>query len=284
MIEEIAAQQPADEAGLARVLIVEDHTMLAEALALGLRNRGFACRVADSSGTKATLDEAARWHPALVLLDLDLGAADGLSLVRGLRATGARVLVITGCRDESRLAAAVALGAAGWVSKTEAFESFISAAERAVRNEPLIGLVRLEELTHLGRERLREEADLRTRAAQLTPREREVLAAMADGTTAQGLSERFTISIGTARAHIRSILMKLGVSTQLAAVAMARQLVATRRGIAPDAVQSALGKETAGDSFAPPANRMAALRELRRDAEPANRSSSGSERTVCGGS
>jgi two-component system, NarL family, nitrate/nitrite response regulator NarL len=245
MIEQTAANNPVDDAAVhARVLIVEDHQMLAEALALGLGNRGFDCRVADLSDIGSTLDEAARWHPALVLLDLDLGAADGLSFLRNLRATGARVLVITGCRDESRLAAAVALGAAGWVSKTEAFEQLLAFAERAARDEPLIALVRLEELTQLGREQLKAEADLRTRAALLTPREREVLAAISDGTSAQGVAERFTISIGTARAHIRSILMKLGVSTQLAAVAMVRQLAATRRGIAPDDIRTTLSGDT----------------------------------------
>jgi DNA-binding NarL/FixJ family response regulator len=244
MIEEVGAEQSSEETAHSRVLIVEDHQMLAEALALGLGNRGFECRIADFRAIHASLEETAQWRPVLVLLDLDLGDIDGLSLLRDLRATGARVLVITGCRDESRLAAAIALGAVGWVRKTEAFEVFISAAERAARNEPLIGLVRLEELTSLGHEQLKAEADLKTRAGLLTPREREVLAALSEGTTAQGVADQFTISLGTARAHIRSILMKLGVSTQLAAVAMVKQLVATRHGFAPDAALSALAKQT----------------------------------------
>jgi DNA-binding NarL/FixJ family response regulator len=235
----------------ARVFIVEDHQMLAEALALGLVSRGFECRMADLFSLEATLSDAAHWGPALVLLDLDLGAADGLSLVRKFRAIGARVLVITGCRDESRLAAAIALGAAGWVNKTEAFEQLLVAAERAARDEPLLALVRREELTELGREQLKAEADLRTRAALLTPREREVLAAIAEGSSAQVVADQFVISLGTARAHIRSILIKLGVSTQLAAVAIARQLVATRRGIAPDDIHTALAGETPSKAKAP---------------------------------
>lgn len=243
MIEQFAAKPSLDADANARVLIIEDHQMLAEALALGLGNRGFDCHVADLLEIRSALGEAVQWHPTLVLLDLDLGGVDGLSLVRDLRSTGARVLVITGCRDESRLAAAVALGAAGWVSKSEPFEQLLAYAERAARDEPLIALRCLEELTQLGREQLRIEADLRTRAALLTPREREVLAAISEGTSAQAVADRFVISVGTARAHIRSILMKLGVSTQLAAVAMARQLVATRRGIAPDDIRSALSDE-----------------------------------------
>ena len=251
MIEEVTAEQTADATAHSRVLIVEDHQMLAEALALGLSNRGFECRVADFRAIQASIDEAAQWSPALVLLDLDLGDEDGLSLLRNLRATGARVLVVTGCRDESRLAAAIALGAVGWVRKTEAFEVLISTAERAARNQPLIGLVRFEELTSLGHERLKAEALLRTQTASLTPREREVLSALSEGTTAQGVAEQFTISLGTARAHIRSILMKLGVSTQIAAVAIVRQLVATRHGFAPDEVLSALGDGNSGDIRSP---------------------------------
>lgn len=251
MIEGVTTEQSPNVATPSRVLIVEDHQMLAEALALGLTNRGFECRVADFRAIQASLNEAAQWRPALVLLDLDLGGEDGLSFLRNLRATGARVLVVTGCHDESRLAAAIALGAVGWVRKTEAFEVLISQAERAARNEPLIGLVRFEELTSLGQERLKAEADLRTRAALLTPREREVLAALSEGTTAQGVAERFTISLGTVRAHIRSILMKLGVSTQLAAVAMVRQLVATRHGFSPDEALSALAERNSSANGSP---------------------------------
>ena len=64
--------------------------MLAEALALSLSARGYVCSVAALDGPISVVAQAAQQRSALVLLDLDLGGYDGLDLVAGLRATGAR--------------------------------------------------------------------------------------------------------------------------------------------------------------------------------------------------
>lgn len=214
-----------------RVLIVEDHRLLADALALGLQGRGLQCRVAALGAGQQVVEQAADWRPALVLLDLDLGPVDGLDLVGELRSTGARVLVVSGCRDEARLAAAVALGAVGWVSKSGPFEELLQAAELAARDQPLVAATRREALAALGRRHLDSDLDLKSRMGLLTDREVQVLGAMADGLNAQQMAERFVVSVGTVRSHIRAVLSKLGVSTQLAAVAMAQQLaVSWRRG------------------------------------------------------
>ena len=213
-----------------RVLIVEDHRLLADALALGLQGRGLPCRVAALGELPQVVEQAIEWRPTLVLLDLDLGVVDGLDLVDGMRSTGARVLVVSGCRDEGRLAAAVALGAVGWVSKSGPFEELLQAAELAARDQPLVTPTRREALAALGRRHLDSDLDLKSRMGLLTDREMQILGAMADGLSAQQMAERFVVSIGTIRSHIRAVLTKLGVSTQLAAVAMAQQLAASWRG------------------------------------------------------
>ena len=198
--------------------------MLAEALALSLSARGYVCSVAALDGPISVVAEAAQQRSALVLLDLDLGGYDGLDLVAGLRATGARILVVTGYTDEPRLAECIALGASGWVSKTEPFERLIEAAELAMRNRPLFGAARQEQLRELGHISLMNERDLKRRMAQLTQREREVLEALANGESAEKIAADLVVSIGTVRSHIRGILTKLGVSSQLAAVAKVREL------------------------------------------------------------
>lgn len=216
----------AQRAKATAILIVEDHEMLAEALVLALSDRGFDCAVAQLTSAVTVLEQAAQLRPALVLLDLNLDDADGRDLIPGLRATGARVLLVTACTDESPIASALALGASGWVNKAQPFERLLDAAESVMRNRPLLGDARYEELIQMGRARLEAEREVKQRMAQLTVRERQVLWALSEGEGAEQIARAFFVSIGTVRSHIQGILGKLGVSSQLAAVARARLLLA----------------------------------------------------------
>ena len=213
------------------VLIVDDHQMLAEALGRGLTARGFQCQIAGLRSADAVTKEASRLSPDLVLLDLDLGSMDGLQLIRSLRAAGRRVLVVTGCDDQKRLAAAVALGSVGWVAKARPFEEVLDAAESAYRDRPLLRPEHREHLTKTGRQYVTSDAEVQGRIAKLTPREREVLHAIIRGDTAQEMAEDFVLSVGTVRSHIGSVLAKLGVSSQLAAAAVAVGWAASKRGL-----------------------------------------------------
>ena len=210
---------------MASILIVENHDLLAEALVLALSDRGFDCTVAQLTSAVPVLEQAAQLRPALVLLDLNLDDADGLDLIRGLRAIGAKVLVVTGCTDESRVASALALGASGWVSKAQPFERLLDAAESVMRDRPLVGDARYAELIQLGTARLEADRELKQRMAQLTVREREVLWALSEGESAGEIAKALVVSLGTVRSHIQGILGKLGVSSQLAAVARARSML-----------------------------------------------------------
>lgn len=216
---------PSQDIGNGRILIVEDHTMLAQALALGLSlsGHGFDCRIAELAGPKSVVEQANEFRPYLVLLDLDLGLLDGLDLVRALRGSGARVLVVTGSHDERRLAATLSLGTEGWVNKDEPFEQLIDRALLVMSGRALMSPRRLSELASVGRKHLTNLGEGRARLDRLTPREREVLAALDRGGSAQELATDLFLSIATVRSHIRSILTKLEVPSQLAAVAMARR-------------------------------------------------------------
>ncbi|HEY6538133.1 MAG TPA: response regulator transcription factor [Candidatus Dormibacteraeota bacterium] len=209
---------------------MENHELLAQALSLALADRGFHCTIAPQHDRSALVAQAVELRPALVLLDLFLDDADGLDYIGDLRATGARVLVVTGCTDESRLASALALGASGWVSKAQPFERLLDAAESVIRGRPLVTDVRYQELLQLGRAHLQAERELKQRMAQLTAREREVLWALAEGESAKDIAKTFFVSVGTVRTHIQGVLGKLEVSSQLAAVAQARLLLTSENG------------------------------------------------------
>lgn len=208
-----------------RTVIIEDHRMFAEVMALGLRLSGMQAGICPTDDEGKIVGCAKEQDPDLILLGLQLGALDGLTLIPPLRTLGAEILVVTGCKDESRLAAAVALGACGWVSKTEPFGQLVEACTVAAEHRPLIGPGRLEELVSLGRLRLRNERELEQRMTRLTYREQEVLAALEQGLTAGEIADDFVVSVATVRTHIRAILSKLGVSNQMAAVAKASHRV-----------------------------------------------------------
>ncbi len=199
--------------------------MLAQTLALALAPR-FECSVASLRGPAGVVDQAVWLHPDLVLLDLGLGPADGLDLIPGLLSSGAQVLLITGTTDEARLGAALALGASGWVIKSQPFERLVRAVETVLERRPLLGEAERTRLARLGSDRLDREREVRRRMRELTPREREVLSALSAGEAAGDIAHALSISIGTVRSHIQSIREKLGVPNQLAAVAAAGLLTA----------------------------------------------------------
>lgn len=213
------------------VLIVDDHRLMAEALERALAGRGFCCHVADLESSEGIIDQASRIRPDLVLLDLDLGPIDGLQLVRPLRVAGHRVLVLTGCEDPRRLGATVALGSVGWVLKNRPFEQVVEAAEAACRDRPLLSNERRDRLATTGRDYVQRDREMQARMTSLTQREHEVLSCIVRGDSAQEIADRLVVSLGTVRTHIRSVLSKLGVSSQLAAVAVAMHWAASKRGL-----------------------------------------------------
>lgn len=213
------------------VLVVDDHQFIATALVQLLCDRGFDAHAVPVTEPAAILAVAGCHAPGVVLLDLDLGVGpddlplDGADLVAPLRAAGWTVLVITGTSDLDRIAAAVAAGAANWLIKNVNFDEIAHMAAEAAHGRGLLPPAeRAAMVTRHRNNRLRQHGT-RTRLARLSPREREVLDHLVDGASPATIAADGFISLGTVRAHIRSILLKLEVNSQLAAAALARRHV-----------------------------------------------------------
>ena len=121
-------------------------------------------------------------RPGVVLLDLDLGdLGDGVELVQPLTELGARVLVVSGTTDRLRLAETVERGAVGFLSKQVPFEQLLSTVLDVVAQRPVLSTARryelMAELRSARAARSKDLAPFKT----LTPRERVVLAALAQG-------------------------------------------------------------------------------------------------------
>lgn len=204
--------------------VIDDHRLLGAALAAALGAMGFDVTSPALDSADDVLGEMSERRPAVALVDLDLGAmGPGEELIAPLRELGARVVVLSGTTDQLRLAGCICLGAEGFLPKTIPLDRLMSAVVAVAAGEPLIGLPERERLR-----RLAEEGRARSRSSgaafkNLSRSEAEVLSDLVDGKAVRRIAaERFR-SEATVRSQVRGILMKLGATSQLEAVAMARQ-------------------------------------------------------------
>ena len=204
-------------------LIVDDHGVLADGLAMALEAEGLPARVHVPASAEGILIAVADAGPHLVLLDLDLGLerGSGVDLVEPLQALGTRVLVLTGSTDRLMHARCLEAGAVGVASKAEPFDRLLDAIRRAARGEPAMGRRRREELLDELRHDRTARSERMAPFGRLTPKEASVLLALAEGRSAEAIARASYVSLPTVRTQIRGILVKLGVGSQLAAVGLA---------------------------------------------------------------
>ena len=212
-----------------RVLILDDHMLFAESLELALSLEGYDVRrlpLPEEGGSMATLRSLAlRANPRTVLLDLDLGRfGDGVNLIAPLARANINVVVLTASEDLGRWGGCMRLGARKVLPKSGALQAALATVRRLHQGLPVTSREELEDLLdHWARQRQVSD-DLRRRLDLLTPRERQVLGALIEGRTVRTISEQSVVSEATVRTQVKSILAKLEVSSQLAAVGMANQI------------------------------------------------------------
>lgn len=207
-----------------QLLVLDDYVIFAEAL---------VCRLNAEPGVWAvaatTIDDA-RWMLGerrfdVLLLDLDLGGADGLRFAMEAMSEypGMRVVVVTAGEDQNKVTDAVRVGISGWVSKSEPVEHLLTVITGSLRGEtwipPKFLTHVLAELKAVQRERSEHEALL----DRLTRREKEVLGWLATGMSLDAIASQLFLSRNTVRTHIQNMLSKLNVHSAVAAVAVARR-------------------------------------------------------------
>ena len=211
--------------GCVDVLIVDDHGLLAQSLTFALRAEGVRVERSTEISSEAILEAVEAQRPDVVLLDLDLGedAGTSLPLIAPIREFGSKVVTLTGVTDRVRLAECVEAGAIGIIPKSDAFEQLVAAVQQVVDDGSLLSRhERNELLAELRRHRDADRGRLRP-FVDLTPREAQVLDALMDGRSPEQIATDWVVSLATVRSQVRSLRVKLGVNSQLAAVGMARK-------------------------------------------------------------
>lgn len=201
-----------------KVLVVDDHPVVRQGLRTFLDLQEDITVVGESADGESCVDDADRLRPDVILLDLRMPGADGVTALRGLRDNPARVLVVTSYTEPSAVLPAVRAGAAGYVYK-DVDPPALAAAIRSVH----AGHV----LLHPDVARLLADSDARPGQADLTARERDVLAQVARGRSNREIARALSLSEKTVKTHVSAILGKLGVQdrTQAALHAVRTGLV-----------------------------------------------------------
>jgi DNA-binding NarL/FixJ family response regulator len=233
---------------ITRVLVVDDHEVFAEAL------EAFLGRQPDIRlvGSARDADEAMALlgkKPNVVLMDLDMPGTDGIEATRRIRvaAPDAKVVLLTGVERPDAIAKALSAGACGYVPKSRAVDEVLDVVRRAAAGEIIMPASDLASI--LGQLRGLGEDGL----ARLTPRETQVLRALAAGGTAAQIAESLGISTLTVQSHVKSILAKLGVHSKIEAITLAWRhgLAPTNRADPPASVSTPIERQDPTSSHAP---------------------------------
>jgi DNA-binding NarL/FixJ family response regulator len=210
--------------GPIRVLLVEDHASFRQALAFMLeREPGF--EVAEQVGSLAEarrLDGKALENVEVAIVDLALPDGDGLDLIEDFSSRPETMtLVLSASLEPGRFARAVEAGASGVLHKSTPINDIVEAVRKLRAGEALLSSAEVVEMLRLvGRERQEEHA-ARQAVERLTPREKEVLQALAEGLESREIAEKLNVTVETERTHMVNILHKLGVHSRLQALVFA---------------------------------------------------------------
>jgi DNA-binding NarL/FixJ family response regulator len=217
-----------------RVLVVDDHAVVRRGLLAFLEGESDLDVVGEAPGGAEALDVLARLdadakRPDVVLMDLQMKPMDGIESTRLVRAEypDVEVVALTSFGEPERAQRALEAGASGYVLKDADADEVAAAIRAAHRGELQLDAAIARPLMSSLRDEARDD-----RAAQLTPRELDVVALVGEGRANKEIARELGIRERTARTHVSSALRKLQLTsrTQLALWAVSERLVSVDPG------------------------------------------------------
>nr|WP_209067310.1 response regulator transcription factor [Arthrobacter pigmenti] len=217
---------------MVRVLIADDHSSIRAGLRFILQSAPGIEVVGEAADGAAAVQNAAVLRPDVVLMDVRMPGVDGIAATREVTAAAwAQVLVLTTFDVDEYIFGALRAGAAGFLLKTVEPPALVDAVRRAAGDAVLAPEATrrlLREFVALDRKRVEaSRPELRVPVGvpgdELTQREAEVLALIAEGLSNSQISARLSISSGTTKTHVSRVLTKLGCASRTQAAIIARE-------------------------------------------------------------
>jgi two-component system nitrate/nitrite response regulator NarL len=200
-----------------RVLVADDHPLYRKAIVEAIRARAQLEFAGDAADGREALQAIRAQRPDVAVVDAEMPGLDGFAVLNAVirDRLPTRVLLLTADPDAGRALAAIGAGAAGCLFKDTDEDALCDAIVAVGRGETV--LAPGVQTVHGHEPASRNGAD----RPPLSPREREVLALIADGLSAPEIAARLVLSTATVRTHLQHLYGKLGVSERAAAVAEA---------------------------------------------------------------
>ncbi|SHE52895.1 two component transcriptional regulator, LuxR family [Microbulbifer donghaiensis] len=213
-----------------RVMVVDDQALVRRGFALVLDNEPDIEVVAEA-GTGVEAIEAARVHqPDIILMDIRMPEMDGLEATARILQTqeraeagdkACRVIILTTFDPDEYVFRALQAGASGFVLKDIPPEALVEAVRTVADGGAMLAPGITQRLISQFAQKLGTGRNLAERLDRLTTREREVLAAIADGKSNAEIAEALFIGAATVKTHVSSVLSKLGLRDRAQAVVFA---------------------------------------------------------------
>jgi two-component system, NarL family, response regulator LiaR len=207
-----------------RVMLVDDHAMVRRGLASFLMAYDDLEMVGEASSGEEAIALCQEVEPDVVLMDLVLGDPAGSSGMDGTATTRAirqlrpqvQVIALTSFKEEDLVQKALQAGAIGFLFKNVSADELAAAIRMARAGRPTLAVEATQVL-------IRATIHPAQPGSDLTEREREVLALMAEGLSNAEIARRLVVSPTTVKSHVSNVLAKLGATSRTEAVVLALQ-------------------------------------------------------------
>jgi len=207
-----------------RVLLIDDHALVRKGLEELLQSRGITVVGSAGSGEEG-IAIAKEKKPDITLLDIKMPGMSGLETLEKIKneKIETSVLMLSMSRDEADLARALREGAQGYLLKDMDPDELIPALNDAMGGKNVVAKELVASLTNIiqGKPSKPDTIEPATPLSELTPREQEILAHIAEGESNKVIARHLGISDGTVKLHVKAILRKLGVHSRVEAAVIA---------------------------------------------------------------
>ena len=200
------------ESGRIRVLLADDHSIMREGLQVMLERSGEFEVVGQARDGEEAVRAAAELSPDVIVMDVMMPRKDGVEACREIMesAPDTRVIMLTASTEEDAVIEAVAAGATGYLQKVSGMDQLLDTVKVVAAGEMRVP----PEVVRRVFAKIRAGAKLLEEEAELTPREKEILASFSQGMSYAAIAEARGVKPVTIRNAIYTIQVKLGVGTK----------------------------------------------------------------------
>ncbi len=207
-----------------RILLADDHTLFRQGVKTLLGAEPDMEVVGEAADGNAAVERAAELKPDIVLMDIGMPGPSSFEVARQIKRARpeARVLFLTMYDDEDYLVESMEIGASGYVLKDSPAPQLVAAVRDVYRGGSYLSPRMLSQLVDDFRTRVRS-TDRMPRFATLTPREKEVLKMLAEGSSVKEVACQLNLSVKTVEAHKFNLMRKLDIHNKAQLVQYAIQ-------------------------------------------------------------